>query len=292
MASRPIWRGHLRLALVTCPIALHSVVRASSDLHFHYINPKTGNRVRMVTLDAETDDEVSRRDLVKGYEFEKDRYVLLDDDDFEQAKIEASSTLTVDKFVERGEIEPVYFDTSYYVVPDGEAGQDVYIVLRDAIARTGRAALSRVVIARRERAVVIFPMGKGMVCHTLHEPRDLYDSKPLFEAIAGDKADPEMIKLATQLIQRQEGRFAPADTEDHYETRLREVIAAKLKGEGITPEAPEAPSRDNVIDLMAALKASLGRGERAEAKAPERRAPAPAKRKAAAKRKAPARRRA
>lgn len=292
MASRPIWRGHLRLALVTCPIALHSVVRASGDLHFHYINPKTGNRVRMVTLDAETDDEVSRRDLVRGYEFEKDRYVLLDDDDFEQARIEASTTLTVDKFVERDAIEPVYFDTSYYVVPDGEAGQDVYIVLRDAIAHTGRAALSRVVIARRERAVAILPMGKGLVCHTLHEPRDLYDSKSLFEAIAADKPDPDMVKLATQLIERQEGKFALADTEDHYETRLREVIAAKLKGEGITPQTPEAPARDNVIDLMAALKASLGRGERAEPTAPERRKPAPAKRKTAVKRKTSARRRA
>ena len=299
MASRPIWRGHLRLALVTCPIALHSVVRASGDLHFHYINPKTGNRVRMVTMDAETDDEVSRRDLVKGYEFEKDRYVLLDDDDFEQAKIESSATLTVDKFVERGEIDPIYFDTSYYVVPDGEAGQDVYVVLRDAIAHTGRAALSRVVIARRERAVAILPMGKGMVCHTLHEPRDLYDSKPLFESISDEKPDAEMVKLATQLIERQEGKFAPADSEDHYEARLREVIAAKLKGEGITPAETEAPPRDNVIDLMAALKASLGGGERAEAKAPDRRkaapakqaTPAPAQRKAA-KRKAPARRRA
>jgi DNA end-binding protein Ku len=300
MASRPIWRGHLRLALVTCPIALHSVVRASGDLHFHYINPKTGNRVRMVTMDAETDDEVSRRDLVKGYEFEKDRYVLLDDDDFEQAKIESSATLTVDKFVERGEIDPIYFDTSYYVVPDGEAGQDVYVVLRDAIAHTGRAALSRVVIARRERAVAILPRGKGMVCHTLHEPRDLYDSKPLFESISDEKPDAEMVKLATQLIERQEGKFAPADSEDHYEARLREVIAAKLKGEGITPAETEAPPRDNVIDLMAALKASLGGGERAEAKAPDRRkaapakqaTPAPAQRKAAAKRKAPARRRA
>jgi DNA end-binding protein Ku len=292
MASRPIWRGHLRLALVTCPIALHSVVRASGDLHFHYINPKTGNRVRMVTMDAETDDEVSRRDLVKGYEFEKDRYVLLDEEDFEQAKIESSATLTVDKFVDRGEIDPVYFDTSYYVVPDGEAGQDVYVVLRDAIARSGRTALSRVVIARRERAVAILPMGKGMVCHTLHEPRDLYDSKPLFDAIADDKPDPEMVKLATQLIERQEGKFAPADSEDHYETRLREVIAAKLKGEGITPQQTEAPARDNVIDLMAALKASLGSGERTEPKAPERRKSAPAKRKAGAKRKAPARRRA
>jgi DNA end-binding protein Ku len=293
MASRPIWRGHLRLALVTCPIALHSVVRSTGELHFHYINPKTGNRVRMVTLDAETDEEVSRRDLVRGYEFEKDRYVLLDEDDFEQAKIESSSTLTVDKFVDRGEIEPVYFDTSYYVVPDGEAGQDVYTVLRDALARAGQAALSRVVIARRERAVAIMPMGKGMVCHTLHEPRDLYDSKPLFDAIADDRLDAEMIKLAMQLIERQEGKFAPEDTEDRYETRLREVIAAKLKGEGITPQPAEAPARDNVVDLMAALKASLGRGAQAEAKAPERRKSAPpAKPKAAAKRKAPARRRA
>jgi DNA end-binding protein Ku len=292
MASRPIWRGHLRLALVTCPIALHSVVRASGDLHFHYINPKTGNRVRMVTMDAETDEEVARRDLVRGYEFEKDRYVLLDDEDFEQAKIDSSSTLTVEKFVDRAEIEPIYFDTSYYVVPDGEAGQDVYTVLRDAMARTGRAALSRVVIARRERALAILPMAAGMVCHTLHEPRDLFDSKPLFEAIGDDKPDPDMIKLAMQLIERQQGKFVAGDLEDRYETRLREVIAAKLKGEGITPRQDEAPARDNVIDLMAALKASLGRSGPAEPKASGRGKPAPAKQKAAAKRKAPARRRA
>src|SRR5580692_12847239 len=151
MASRPIWRGHLRLALVTCPIALHSVVRASGDLHFHYINPKTGNRVRMVTMDAETDDEVSRRELVKGYEFEKDRYVLLDDEDFEQAKIESSSTLTIGKFVDVASIDPIFFDTAYYVAPDGEAGQDVFVVLRDAIRKSRTAALSRVVITRRER---------------------------------------------------------------------------------------------------------------------------------------------
>jgi DNA end-binding protein Ku len=292
MASRPIWRGHLRLALVTCPIALHSVVRASGDLHFHYINPKTGNRVRMVTMDAETDEEVARRDLVRGYEFEKDRYVLLDEADFEQAKIDSSSTLTMEKFVDRAEIEPTYFDTSYYVVPDGEVGQDVYTVLRDAMARTGRAALSRVVIARRERALAILPMAEGMVCHTLHEPRDLFDSKPLFDAVGDDKPDPDMIKLAMQLIERQQGKFVPEDLEDRYETRLRDVIAAKLKGEGITPQQDEAPARDNVIDLMAALKASLGRSSQAEPTAPGRRKPTPAKQKAAAKRKAPAQRRA
>ena len=308
MASRPIWRGHLRLALVTCPIALHSVVRASGELHFHYINPKTGNRVRMVTLDAETDDELSHRDLVKGYEFEKDRYVLLDDEDFAKAQIESSSTLGIDKFVPLDSIAPIYFDTSYYVVPDGDAGSDVYTVLRDAIADTGQAAMARVVIARRERPVAILPMGKGMVCHTLHEPRELYDAKPLFEAIPGTKPDPEMVKLARQLIERQEGRFEPADTEDRYETRLREVIDAKLTGEGITPQEAEAPARDNVIDLMAALKASLGRGgDMAEARSSAASKSAASKsaasksgasksaasrRKTPAKRSAPARRRA
>ncbi|MBN8871352.1 MAG: Ku protein [Rhodospirillales bacterium] len=264
MATRPIWRGHLRLALVSCPVALHSVVRSSGTLRFHYINPKTGNRVRMVTLDAETDEELARRDLVKGYEFEKDRYVLMEDEDFDAARIESSSTLTVAKFVERTSIPPVYFDTSYYLVPDGDAGQDVFVVLRDAIERSGQAALSRVVIGRRERAVAILPMGKGMVCHTLHEPRDLYSAEEVFGAVGDEAPDAEMVKLATQLIDRQEGKFEPADTEDRYETRLREVIDAKLRGEGISPDAPEEPDRSNVIDLMAALKASLGRGEAAE----------------------------
>jgi DNA end-binding protein Ku len=293
MAARPIWRGHLRLALVSCPIALHSVERSSSGVHFHLINPDTGHRVRMVTLDAETDKEVSRRDLVKGYEFEKDRYILLEDDDFETARIESSSTLTVTKFVDRDTIEPIYFDTSYYVVPDGEAGQDVFVVLRDAIAGTGQAALSRVVIGRRERPVAIMPMGKGLVCHTLHEPRDLYSADDLFNGIEDSSPDDDMVKLATQLIARQEGKFAPEDTEDRYEARLREVIDAKLRGEGIEPEAEEEPDRGNVIDLMAALKASLGRDEDAPsskakpAKAAAARAPAPPKKTAPPKAEAP-----
>lgn len=258
---RPVWRGHLRLALVSCPIALYSAVRASSGLHFHMINPKTGHRIRMVTQDAETDEELSRGDLVKGYEFEKDRYVLLDEDDFEQARIDSSSTLTIGKFVDVTSIDPVYFDTAYYVGPDGDAGLDVFAVLRDAIQKAHTAALSRVVIARRERAVAIIPFGNGLVCHTLHEPADLWDSAPLFEDIAGVKPDPDMVALATQLIDRQNGKFQPEDTTDRYEARLREVIEAKLKGEGITPEAIDQPDRSNVIDLMAALKASLGKEE-------------------------------
>jgi DNA end-binding protein Ku len=267
MAERPIWRGHLRIALVSCPVSLHSVLRASGNLRFHFINPKTGHRVRTVTLDAETDKEVPRSELVRGYEFEKERYVLLDDKDFASARIATSSTMTVDKFVVRDAIHPIYFDTSYYMAPDGEAGQDVYAVLRDAIAASGMAALTRVVIARRERAVVILPLENGMVLHTLHEPRDLYSYDTLFEHIPDARQDAEMVKLARQLIKRQQRTFKPADTEDRYEARLREVIDAKLKGEGFEPEASEEPRGDNVIDLMAALKRSLEQKSRVTAAA-------------------------
>ncbi|HET6183670.1 MAG TPA: Ku protein [Acetobacteraceae bacterium] len=263
MPTRPIWRGHLRLALVTCPVALHTVHRASGELRFHLINPETGNRVRMVTVDTETDEKLSRSDLVRGYEFEKDRYVILEDEDFEKARIESSSVMTIEKFVDTAEIEPVYYDASYYVAPDGEAGVDVYAVLRAALAETRKAALSRVVISRRERALVLMPMGAGMVVHTLHDKSEVNDPRALFEPAAGEKPDAEMVKLAKQLIERQVAPFEPADIEDRYEKRLREVIAAKLKGEGITPEPEGVPRRDNVVDLMAALKASLGRGAEA-----------------------------
>jgi len=270
MAGRPIWRGHLRLALVSCPVALHTVHRSTGDLRFHFINPKTGNRVRTVTVDAETDDELSRADLARGYEFEKGRYVIVEPEDFESARIESSSVMTIGKFVEGSDIPPIYYDASYYLAPDGEAGQDVYAVLHEAIAKSGKAALARVVIARRERAVAILPMKDGMVLHTLHEKRDINDPKSLFDPVADEKPDSEMVKLAEQLIDRQAARFEPTDVEDHYEARLREVIAAKLKGEGIEPEAPRAPRGDNVVDLMAALKQSLGRaadGGRKEAPA-------------------------
>lgn len=258
MAERPIWRGQLRLALVSCPVALYNARRASNELHFHYINPTTGNRVRMVTLDAETDQELSRRDLVKGYEFKKDNYVLLDDEDFDKAKIDSSSVVNVAKFVPAHSIDPVYYDASYYVAPDGDTGRDVYVVLRDAIRSSGKVALSRLVISRRERAVAIMPMDKGLVLHTLHDAKEIADPAELFSGVPSETADPEMVQLATLLIDRQSAEFEPADMEDRYEKRLREVIAAKLEGEQVEAPPEETADHGNVIDLMAALKRSLG----------------------------------
>ncbi len=283
MAQHPIWRGHLRLALVTCPVALYAANHDRGSLHFNLINPKTGNRIRMVTEDAETGEELSRSDLVKGYEFKKDTYVILTDEDFEAARVESSSTIKVDKFVDIASVDSIRFDASYYVAPDGEAGRDVYAVLRDAIASTGKMALARVVIARRERAIGIRPMGRGLVAHTLHEERDLNDPSELFDDVPVSKTDPEMIRLARELIERQSADYDPADVEDHYEARLRDVIDAKLKGEGIEPIDDEEPDRGNVIDLMAALKRSLGQDDAA---APKRKQAAAVK-KAAAARQAP-----
>ncbi|MCW3474889.1 non-homologous end joining protein Ku [Limobrevibacterium gyesilva] len=279
--QRPIWRGHLRLALVSCPVALYSAQHDSGSLHFNLINPKTGNRIRMISQDVETGEELARGDLVKGYEYKKDSYIILTEEDFETARVDSSSTMKIGKFVKAGAIDPIYFDASYYLAADDKSGQDVYKVLWEAIRDTGMAALSRVVIARRERPVAILPLGDGLVAHTLHEQRDLNSPKALFEDMAGVGTDPEMIKLATQLIDRQAGKYDPADFEDRYETRLRGLIDARLKGEGIEAIEEDEDGGSNVIDLMTTLKRSLGRftGEESSQKGPALR---PKRRKAPA----------
>jgi DNA end-binding protein Ku len=286
MAQRPIWRGYLRLALVTCPVALYAANHDRGSLHFNLINPKTGNRVRMITQDAETEEELSRKDLVKGYEFKKDTYVILTDEEFESARVESSGTINIDKFVDVGSVDPIYYDSSYYLAPDGKAGTDVYAVLRDAIEKTGKMALARVVIARRERAIGIVPMEHGLVAHTLHEERDLNNAHDIFEGVPTGKSDPQMLSLATQLIERQAGKYDPADFEDRYEERLREVIDAKLKGEGFDAVEESEPDRSNVVDLMSALRRSLGRDDGKAPKAEAKKAAAP--KKAAARKKSAA----
>src|SRR5512142_2611937 len=132
--ARPIWRGHLRLALVSCPVALYNARHDRAGVRFHLINPDTGNRIRMITQDAETGKELERRNLVKGYEFRKNQYLLLTDEDLDSVKVESSSVMTIEKFVDAGSIDPVYYDASYFVAPDGLAGRDVYAVLREAVA--------------------------------------------------------------------------------------------------------------------------------------------------------------
>jgi DNA end-binding protein Ku len=253
--QRPVWRGHLRLALVSCPVALYSAKHDRSSIKFNLINPETGNRIRMLTVDAETEKEVERRNLVKGYEFKKNTYLLLTNDDLDSVKVESSEVMNVEKFVDAGSIDPLYYDSGYYLAPDGTSGRDVYQILREAIDRTGRVALSRIVIGQRERVIAIRLFGDGLAGHTLYEQRDLNDAKDLFDKPG--RVDEEMVKLATQLIDRQTAAYDPSDIEDRYETRLRAMLDAKLKGEGIDLSAAPEPPATNVIDLMAALRKSL-----------------------------------
>jgi DNA end-binding protein Ku len=259
MAQRPIWRGQLRLALVSCPVALFTANHDRSNIRFNWINPETGNRIRMLTVDGETGEELERRNLVKGYEFKKNTYLIMENDDLDSIKVESSEVMTVEKFVDASSIDPIYYDSAYYLAPDGMAGRDVYQILREAIGRTGRVALSRVVIGQRERVIALRLYDKGLAAHTLHEQRDLNDASGLFDDPM--PVDEEMVKLATQLVDRQTASYDPADIEDRYETRLRALIDAKLKGEGIGLDEVPEPKPTNVIDLMAALKRSLAEGQ-------------------------------
>ena len=273
MAVRPIWRGHLRLALVSCPVALYNARHDRTSIRFNLINPDTGNRIRMITQDAETGKELERRDLVKGYEFRKNQYLLLNDEDLNSVKVESSAVMTVEKFVDANSIDPVYYDAAYHLAPDGDAGRDIYAVLREAIAKTGKVALSRVVISQRERTIALRPADGGLMAHTLYEERDLNSGQELFEGMDGIKVDPEMVELATQLVQRQAGKYDASDLEDRYETRLRALIDAKLKGEGIdAAEEPEIVT-SNVVDLMATLRKSLGQVDEEEPAAKKKAAP-------------------
>ena len=273
MAQRPLWRGHLRLALVSCPVALYSARHERGAVRFHMINPATGSRIKMISQDAQTGEEIARRDTVKGYEFAKNQYVIITDEDFESVRVESSGLIKVDKFVDAASIDPIYYDSSYYLAPDGNGSEDVYAVLREAIERTGKVALTRVVIAQRERTIALRAFDGGLVAQTLNEQRDLNPAQPLFESVRNIKLDPEMVALATELVERQSEDYDPSDLEDRYETRLRAMLEAKISGEGVRAEAEPAPSESNVIDLMAALRRSLGDAPAQTSK------PAPAARK-------------
>ena len=266
---------------MSCPVALYSAKHDRSSIKFNLINPETGNRIRTLTVDGETEKEVERRNLVKGYEFRKNTYLLLSSADLDSIKVESSEVMTVEKFVDAHSIDPLYYDTGYYLAPDGSAGRDVYQILREAIGRTGRVALSRVVIGQRERVVALRLFGNGLAAHTLHEQRDLNDATGLFDEPV--PVDEGMVQLATQLVDRQTAAYEPGDIEDRYETRLRAMIDAKLKGEGINVDAAPEPVATNVIDLMAALRRSIAEDDKAKAEA----APQPGKSKKAAAPKGP-----
>ncbi len=258
-ASRPLWRGYLKLSLVSCPIAVFNAITESEDIHLNFLNPETGNRIRYQVIDAETDELVDRADLVRGYQFQKDRYVTLTEDELDELKIESSEVMKVEEFVPLTEIPEMYFERGYYIVPDGEAGEEAYAVIREAMAKSGMFAITRAVIARKERVIALKASGRGIVGHALREETDIRPEKEFFGGIAATRPDKDALAIALQLVEQKTTSFAPARFEDRYEARLRQLIDAKLEGVELEPEEiEEAPK---VTSLMDALKRSLAEGK-------------------------------
>ena len=256
MAARPSWEGHLRLSLVTCPVALWPATTEAETVRFNLINPKTNNRIRMKTVDAGTGEEVSRGDLVKGFAIAKDEYVLLDKDDFESVKLESTRIIDIEKFVPRAGIDRLYWDSPYHLVPNGKTGIEAFAVIREAMKKKGMVAIGRLVMSTRERVCAIEIEEDGLVLTTLRTAEEV---RQLDEIGHPDlpKPDPQMLDIAEKIVAQQSGAFDPAEFTDRYEEALRALIEEKRKGKPVkSTKRPEADDT-NVIDLMAALKRSL-----------------------------------
>ena len=287
MAYRPTWQGHLRLSLVTCPVALYTATDSGGDVHFNLINPKTNNRIRMVTTDPDT-GPIERSELVKGYEISKGEYILLTQDEINSVKLESTKTIDIERFVPADEIDRVYWDNPYYLAPDGKLAQEAFAVIREAMERSGQIALGRVVMSTRERLLALEPRGKGILAYTLRTDAEVRKEEEIFGPISDKAPDKAMIAIAEKIIEQQEGPFDPSQFVDRYEEALKELIKAKQKGHKV--EKVAEPEDTNVIDLMEALRASLGgkapAAARGSAKAPPKKAAKPAARKAGAATKA------
>lgn len=253
-SARPTWTGNLRLSLVSCPVALYGAVSGRRDIAFHLINPATNNRIRMVPTDPDT-GPVSRSDLVKGYEFEKDRYAIVTAAELDAVRLETTGNLEIETFVEAVSIDRLFWNEPYYVLPDGETAVEAYAVIREALAKTGRIALGRVVMHARERMMAVEPSGKGLIATTLRMRDEVVDAVATFASIPDQKPNPRMVEIAERIIEQSEGPFDTSTFHDRYEEALRDLVRRKQKG-AATIEAPR-PEPSNVIDLMEALRRSL-----------------------------------
>jgi DNA end-binding protein Ku len=254
LSSRPIWQGQLRLSLVSCPVALYGATSRNSDISFHLLNPETNNRIRMIPTDPDT-GPVERADLVKGYEITKNHYVVITQEELDAVKLETTHTIEIERFVDEKEIDRLYWNDPYYLIPNEKTGVEAYTVIREALSEAGRIALGRVVMHSRERLVALEPRDKGILVYTLRMADEVVPPKDAFADIPDAKPDKRMIEIARKIIEQQEGAFEPEKFHDRYETALRDLIRAKEKGEKLVTAEPVED--DNVIDLMEALKKSL-----------------------------------
>ncbi|WP_459849916.1 non-homologous end joining protein Ku [Dongia sp. agr-C8] len=285
MALRPTWRGHLRLALVSCPVRLTPATTSSSNIRFHKLNKKTGNRLRQQMIDAETGKVVERDETIMGYEFEKGKYVKVEPEEIEALKIESSEIITIERVVPAADVDPLFLENPYIVEPDDKSGLDIFATIREALKAKEVVGIGRLVLARREHPVMVQPRGKGFMLVTLHDPDEVRLPEEIFDDIKDVKVDKQNLALAETLVERMEGEFDLKMFEDRYQAALRDMVEAKMKGKKITaPTEVERPS--NVVNLFEALKASVAAEKGGGKAAAKKAAPKAAAKKTAQRKRA------
>lgn len=285
MAPRAYWKGYLKLSLVSCPIALFPATSEREKISFHQINKKTGHRIKYRKVDADSGDEVEASDIIKGYEVGKGEYLELDPEELEAVAIESKRIIDIDEFVPKKEIDELYLNNPYYIVPDGEVGTQAFAVIREAIKQEGMVAIGKVVFTSREHIIALEPRGKGMMGVTLRYPYEVRKEEDYFDEIPDEKVPKDMLELATHIVEKKAGHFNPEKFDDSYEDALKELLKKKQSGQKIERPTEHAPAK--VINLMDALRRSVETERREPARqATHRRAPKKASRSSARHKKA------
>lgn len=273
--GRAMWKGHLRLSLVSIPVELYNAVESAAAITFNQIHKPSGKRINYTKTVAGV-GEVNAADIVKGYAVSKDTYVLIEPEEIEALRVESRKTIELKEFVDLEQIDARFFERPYYLIPqDDEGAAEGYLVIREALKRAGKVGLGQVTIGGREHLVAVAPVGKGLVVEMLRYANELRPERSYFGEIPDIDLDEEMIELATQIINRKDSKFDPSKYQDTYAIALQDLVAKKAKGQKITaPTAEPRPSGGNVVDLMSALKRSLEKGKGKPAgKAPAKKAP-------------------
>ena len=260
MAARAYWQGQIRLALVSIPVEICSATQSGAKISFRQIHEPSGKRISYEKV-VEGVGPVDRDDIIRGYELSKNNYVLLEDEEIEAVKIESKKTLELVQFVDQSEIDPLYFEKPYYVVPKDDLAEEAFIVLREALRKAKKTALGQLSVRGQEKLVAIKPCGKGMLLETLRYADEVREGQKFFGSIGDDEPEKELLDLASTLIEKKSAPFDASEFEDRYAEALHKLIEkkAKTKGNKKIIEDVEEPSGDggNVIDLMAALKKSV-----------------------------------
>lgn len=296
MPARAYWQGQIRLALVSIPVEIYSATRSGASVSFRQIHEPSGKRIHYAKV-VDGIGPVDPDEIMKGFEYEKGEFVLLDDDEIAGVKLESKKTLELTQFVENDAIDAIYYDKPYYVVPADDLAEEAFVVLRDALRKTRKVGLGQLALRGREYVVSLKPCGRGMVLETLRYSDEVNKAAGFFRDIGDTKPDEDLLDLATSLIEKKAGKFDAGEFRDRYVDALKELVARKRKSKSgkvslDDDEARPASRGSNVIDLMVALKKSLDKPGAAAAAKPARKAPAKKRTPAAKTTKAPARKRA